>query len=144
MEKLLECSAGGPVPSSIRQKDNNIYVRLSDPADLKRAKSILESKEEPTRSSIFNSVSRPSKLYPAVALFVDQSYLPTLKDELMVRNYGLKGKVESVSQLYAKLDSSRGHVKIFFNCKAARDSVLLGREIDFFNSSARVVEVPGS
>ncbi|XP_045032067.1 uncharacterized protein LOC116936091 [Daphnia magna] len=93
MEKLLESSAGGPVPSLVRQKDNNIYVCLNDPTDLKRTKSIQESKEGPNHRSILNSVSRPSKLYPAVALFVDLSYLPTLKDELMVRNYGLKGKV---------------------------------------------------
>ncbi|KAI9555026.1 hypothetical protein GHT06_020320 [Daphnia sinensis] len=111
MEQLLESSAGGPVPSSVRQKDNNIYVRLNDPADVERVKSILESKEGPNHKSIFNSVSRPSKFYPGVALFVDLSYLPNLKDEIM-----------SVSQLYAKPDSSRGHVKILFNCKATRDS----------------------
>ncbi|KAI9555014.1 hypothetical protein GHT06_020308 [Daphnia sinensis] len=126
MEQLLESSAGGPVPSSVRQKDNNIYVRLNDPADVERAKSIQESKEGPNHKSIFNSVSRTSKFYPAVALFVDLSYLPNLKDEIM-----------SVSQLYAKPDSSRGHVKILFNCKATRDSVLLGGEIYFFNTSVR-------
>jgi hypothetical protein len=59
MEKLLDPSAGGPIPSSVRKKDNNIFVRLSDPADLDRAKSILESKAGPDSVNIFNSVALP-------------------------------------------------------------------------------------
>jgi hypothetical protein len=34
MEELLGSSGGGLVPASVRQKDNNIIVRLADPADL--------------------------------------------------------------------------------------------------------------
>jgi hypothetical protein len=141
LEKLLDSGAGGPVPASVRQKDNNIFVRLNDPADLDRAKSILESKAGPDSVNIFNSVSRPTKLYPAVALFVDLSYLPRLKDELMLRNFGLKGKIDSVSQLFAKPNSSKGHVKILFNCKETRDLAILNGEVDFFNTTARIVEI---
>ncbi|EFX65470.1 hypothetical protein DAPPUDRAFT_333141 [Daphnia pulex] len=83
LEKLLDSGAGGPVPASVRQKDSNISVRFNNPADLDRSKSILESKAGPDSVNIFNFVSRPTKLYPAVALFVDLSYLPSLKDELM-------------------------------------------------------------
>lgn len=141
MEELLGSSGGGPVPASVRQKDNNIIVRLADPADLDRAKTILESKAGPDSINVFNSVSRPSKFFPAVALFVNLSYLPSLKEELMLRNRGLRGKIESVSQLFAKPDSQKGHVKILFNCKVARDHALAEGEIDFFNTTARIVEI---
>lgn len=141
MEELLGSSSGGPVPASVRQKDNNIIIRLADPADLDRAKTILESKAGPDSINVFNSVSRPSKFYPAVALFVNLSYLPSLKEELMLRNRGLKGKIESVSQLFAKPNSQKGHVKILFNCRVARDLALAEGELYFFNTTARIVEI---
>lgn len=141
MEELLGSSGGGPVPASVRQKDNNIIIRLADPADLDRAKTILESKAGPDSINVFNSVSRPSKFYPAVALFVNLSYLPSLKEELMLRNRSLKGKIESVSQLFAKPDSQKGHVKILLNCKVARDLALAEGELDFFNTTACIVEI---
>lgn len=125
----------------LSDKDNNIIIRLADPADLDRAKTILESKAGPDSINVFNSVSRPSKFFPAVALFVNLSYLPSLKEELMLRNRGLKGKIESVSQLFAKPDSQKGHVKILFNCKVARDLALAEGELDFFNTTARIVEI---
>jgi hypothetical protein len=92
----------------------------------------LESKAGPDSINVFNSVSRPSKFFPAVALFVNLSYLPSLKEELILRNRGLKGKIESVSQLFAKSDSQKGHVKTMFNCKVARDLALAEAELDFF------------
>ncbi|EFX69741.1 hypothetical protein DAPPUDRAFT_113390 [Daphnia pulex] len=122
LEKLLDSGAGGPFPASVRQKDNNIFVRLNDPANLDRAKSILESKAGPDSVNIFNSESRPTKLY-----------LPSLKDELMLRNFGLKGKIDSESQFFAKPNSSnKGHVKILFNCKEARDLAILNGETERF------------
>jgi hypothetical protein len=120
-EDLLGSTGGGPVPASVRQKDDKIFVHLADPADLKRAKYILEAKARPDSNKVFNSVSRPTKLYPAVALFVNLSFIPNLKEELMLRNSGLKGKIESVSQLFSKLGSQKGHIKILFNCKETRD-----------------------
>lgn len=73
MEQLLDSNAGGPVPSSVRQKEGKVFVRLDNPADFKLAKSILESKLNPNVNSMFSSISQSSKLYPAVALFVDVS-----------------------------------------------------------------------
>jgi hypothetical protein len=92
----------------------------------------LESKAGPDSINVFNSDSRPSKFFPAVALFVNLSYLPSLKEELILRNRGLKGKIESVSQVFAKSDSQKGHVKTMFNCKVARDLALAEAELDFF------------
>jgi hypothetical protein len=89
---ILDSSAGVLIPVSVRKKDNILFVRLKDPADLDRTNSILKSKVGPDSVNIFNSVYRPTKLYPAVALFVDFSYLLSLKDELML-NFGLKGKL---------------------------------------------------
>jgi hypothetical protein len=117
LEKLLDSGAGGPVPASVRQKDNNIFIRLNDPADLDLAKSILESKAGLDSVNIFNSISRPTKLYPAVALFVDFSYLPSLKDEFMLRNFGLKGNIDSVSKLLLSLTLPRAISKFFSTVK---------------------------
>jgi hypothetical protein len=141
IEDLLGSTGGGPVPASVRQKDDKIFVRLADPADLERAKSILEAKAGPDSNNVFNSVSRPTKLYPAVALFVNLSFIPTLKEEIMLRNSGLKGKIESVSQLFSKPGSQKGHIKILFNCKETRDLALDVGEVDFFNTTARLVEM---
>ncbi|KAI9559420.1 hypothetical protein GHT06_013408 [Daphnia sinensis] len=129
VEELLGSSGAGPVPASVRQKENNIFIRLTGPADLDRAKTILESIAGPDSINVFNSVSRPSKLYPA------------LERGLMVRNDGFRGKIDSISQLFAKPNSQKGHVKILFNCKETRDQALTGGEIDFFNTSARLVEI---
>ena len=90
---------------------------------------------------MFSSISRSSKLYPAVALFVDLSLLPGLKNELMLRNEAFKGKIDSVTQIYKKPGTNKGHVKIFFNCRDIRDYALMGGEVDFFNTTARLVEV---
>jgi hypothetical protein len=68
----------------------------------------LESKAGPDSINVFNSVSRPSKFFPAVALFGNLSYLPSLKEELMIRNRGLKGKIESVSVLQRAAQSLCG------------------------------------
>jgi hypothetical protein len=76
MEQLLDSNAGGPVPSSVRQKDGTVFVRLNNPADFDRAKNILESKQNVDSNNLFSSISQSSKLYPAVALFVDLSFLP--------------------------------------------------------------------
>ncbi len=141
MEKLLASDAGGPVPASVRQKDNNVYVRLTNPADLSRAKAILETTEGTNSSTLFNSVSQSTKLFPAVALFVDLSLLPRFKAELELRNCDLSGKIDSITQIYSKPNSNRGHIKILFNCKSTRDAVLMGGELDCFNTSCRVVEV---
>nr|CAH0104395.1 unnamed protein product [Daphnia galeata] len=97
VEELLGSTGGGPIPASVRQKDDKIFVRLADPADLERAKSILETKAGPDK-------------------------------ELMLRNSGLKGKIESVSQLFSKPGSQKGHIKILFNCKETRDIALAGGE----------------
>jgi hypothetical protein len=74
-------------------------------------------------------------------LFVDLSFLPGLKKELMLRNESLKGKVDSVTQIFKKPGTNKGHVKIFFNCQDTRDYALMGGEVDFFNTTARLVEV---
>nr|CAH0112040.1 unnamed protein product [Daphnia galeata] len=98
MEQLLDSNTGGAVPSSMRQKDSTVFVRLNNPADFDRAKSILESRQNVDSINMFSSISRSSKLYPAVALFVDLSLLPGLKNELMLRNEAFKGKIDSVTQ----------------------------------------------
>jgi hypothetical protein len=141
MEQLLDSNTGGPVPSSVRQKDSTVFVRLNNPADFDRAKSILESRQNVDSINMFSSISRSSKLYPAVALFVDLSLLPGLKNELMLRNEAFKGKIDSVTQIYKKPGTNKGHVKIFFNCRDIRDYALMGGEVDFFNTTARLVEV---
>jgi hypothetical protein len=44
MEKLLDSSAGVLIPVSVRKKDNIIFVRLKDPADLDRTNSYCNPK----------------------------------------------------------------------------------------------------
>jgi hypothetical protein len=120
MEKLLASDAGGSVPASVRQKDNNVYVRLTNPADLTRAKAILETTEGTNSTTLFNSVSQSSKLLPAVALFVDLSLLPRFKAELELRNCYLSGKIESITQIYSKPNSNRGTSKFFLTVNRPR------------------------
>ncbi|EFX81854.1 LOW QUALITY PROTEIN: hypothetical protein DAPPUDRAFT_241855 [Daphnia pulex] len=110
IEDLLGSTGGCPVPASVRQKDDKIFVRLADPADLDRAQAISESKAG-------TNISRPPKLCPAVARFVNLSYLPSLEEELMIRNCGNKGKIESFSQLFPKPNSQKGHIKFYFTLR---------------------------
>lgn len=49
--------------------------------------------------------------------------------------------MDSVTQLFAKPNSQKGHVKILSNCKEAKDLALAGGEVGFFNTTARLVEV---
>ncbi|KAK4024369.1 hypothetical protein OUZ56_009791 [Daphnia magna] len=99
MEQLLDSHAGGPVPSSVWQKDSIVFVRLKYPADFDRAKTILEFKQNSEHNSMFSSSTRSPKLYPAVALFVDVDLLPGQKNELILRNAAFKGKIDSVTQI---------------------------------------------
>lgn len=71
MEQILDTNTGGPIPASVRQKDNTVYLRLSTPADLARATSTLQSRQGPSNLNLFSSVSQTTRLYPVVALFVD-------------------------------------------------------------------------
>ena len=64
---------------------------------------------------MFKSVSKSDVVYPAVLLFVDLSYLPSPKEELMYRNDELRGKVHSCVKVYSKPRTDLGHVKVFFN-----------------------------
>ncbi|KZS05581.1 Uncharacterized protein APZ42_031199 [Daphnia magna] len=102
MEQLLNSHAGGPVPSSVWQKDSTVFVRLNYPADFDREKSILEFKQNSEHNSMYSSIIRSPKLYPAVALFVDVDLLPGLKNELILRNAAFKGKIDSVTQIKKK------------------------------------------
>ncbi|EFX72189.1 hypothetical protein DAPPUDRAFT_110892 [Daphnia pulex] len=77
----------------------------------------------------------------AVALFVNLSYLPNLKEELMYRNDELKDKVHSCRQIFTKPGTNTGHVKIFFTCRATRDNLLFRGSADIFNTELRVVEI---
>ncbi len=66
---------------------------------------------------MFKSVTKSNALYPAVALFVNLSYLPDMKEELMYRNDDLRAKVHSCELLYTKPGSNVGHVKIYFSAR---------------------------
>lgn len=100
MKQILDSNAGGPVRPSVRQRDSTVFVRLNNLADFDRSKNILESKQNPDRNNMFSSISRSSKLYPAVALFVDLSLLPGLKNEQIFRNQAFKGEIDSVTKIF--------------------------------------------
>lgn len=129
MEQLLDSNAGGPVPSSVRQKQGKVFVRLDNPADFKLAKSILESKLNHNVNSIFSSISQFSKLYPAVALFIDVSQLSGKKNELVLRNEAFKVNVDSITPLFKQPGTTK--MMIFFNNGDPRDYALLGGVVDF-------------
>lgn len=139
VDQLLGAGSDGPVPQRVRQKDDKLYITLKNPADYERAKSIMEKKPECT--SVFKSVTKSNVLYPAVALFVNLSYLPNLKEELMYRNDELKDKVHSYRQIFTKPGTNTGHVKIFFTCRTTRDNLLFRGSVDILNPELRVVEV---
>jgi hypothetical protein len=117
IEDLLGSTGGCPVPASFRQKDDKIFVCLADPVDLDRVQAISESKSGTNSINVFNSVSRPPKLYPSIARFVNLCYLPSLEEELIIRNCGLKGKIESFSQLYAKPNSQKDTLKFYLTVR---------------------------
>ncbi|KAK4017814.1 hypothetical protein OUZ56_033651 [Daphnia magna] len=102
VDKLLDPNSGGPIPMSVRQKDDQLYVKLNNAADFKRAKTILENKQGADQNTMFFSIPRFTVLYPAVALFVNLSFLPGLKDELTLQNEVLKHKIHSVKQIFVK------------------------------------------
>jgi hypothetical protein len=52
-------------------------------------------------TSMFKIVSKSNTLHPAVALFVNLNFLPSLKKELMYRNDDLNGKVHSCMKVYS-------------------------------------------
>ena len=95
----------------------------------------------------FVSIQESKSLYPAVALFVDNYHisdhenLTDLKHEIELRNRDLAGKIDSVKLIYSKPHSTKGHYKIFFNCKTTRDMILRHGVLDLFNTFARLVEV---
>ncbi|KZS12011.1 Uncharacterized protein APZ42_023102 [Daphnia magna] len=78
---------------------------------------------------MFSSISRSSKLYPAVALFVDLDLLPGLKNELILRNAAFKRKIDSVTQIKKKTGSNKGHVKLIFLTQPPVWWLLLDREV---------------
>lgn len=139
VDKLLGAGLDGPVPQRVRQKDDKLFITLKNPDDYERAKDIIEKK--PECSTMFKSVTKSNALYPAVALFVNLSYLPGMKEELMYRNDDLRDKVHSCELVYTKPGSNVGHVKILLTCRETRDNLLFCEGVDVFNSRPRVVEV---
>lgn len=59
----------------------------------------------------------------------------------MLKNGVFKGKTDSVTQIFKKTGTNKGHAKIFFNCLDTRDYALMRDEVDFFNTTACLVEV---
>ncbi|KZS06539.1 Uncharacterized protein APZ42_029976, partial [Daphnia magna] len=123
VDTLLDPNSGGPIPMSVRQKDDQLYVKLNNAADFKRAKTILENKQGADQNTMFSSIPRSTVLYPAVALFVNLSFLPGLKDELTLQNEVLKHKIHSVKQIFVK----PGYCTSFLDITLVTDNVLVSR-----------------
>ena len=81
-DQMLGAGQNGPTPQRVRQMGDRLYINLQNTADYERAKDIMERK--PECATMFKSVSKSDVLYPAVLLFVDLSYLPSLNEELIV------------------------------------------------------------
>lgn len=50
MEQLLVSRAGCPIPASVLQNNNEVFVRLRNPADVERDKVIFEAKDGPNNT----------------------------------------------------------------------------------------------
>lgn len=76
---MLGAGLDGPLPQRFGQKDDKPYTTLKNPGNDARAKDIMEKKG----TFMFKLVSKSNKLHPALALFVNLNFLPSLKKELM-------------------------------------------------------------
>jgi hypothetical protein len=134
---MLGVGQDGLLPQHVGQKDDKLYTTLKNPANDARAKDIMEKKG----TSMFKLVSKSNTLHPAVALFVNLNFLPSLKNELMYRNDDQNGKVYSCMKVYSKPGSDLGHVKIFLTCRETRDNLLFRGGVNVFNTRPHGVEV---
>jgi hypothetical protein len=146
VDDLLQSKSNGPVPISVRSKNDTLFIKLQNHTDCTKAKEVLAAKTSANGSKLSVSIQESKSLYPAVALFVDNYHISDhenftdLKHEIELRNRDLAGKIDSVKLIYSK-PHSKGHYKIFFNCKTTRDMILRHGALDLFNTFARLVEV---
>ncbi len=82
LEKLIDTQSNGLVPQSVREKDNNVYIRFNDSADVAKAASVFKHQADCSR--MFKTVSPLEIYFPVVALFVDVSDLAALSRKLNI------------------------------------------------------------
>ena len=117
----------------MREKDNSVYITFPDPADVRKATSLLKQHADSAR--IFKSVSQLDVFFPAVALFVDVSDLERLKNELEHRNPSLKDKIHSLKAVNTRPNANIGLklwvVQLFlFNFGLKSSSVLTNMDLE--------------
>nr|CAH0106095.1 unnamed protein product [Daphnia galeata] len=115
VEKLLDTSNNGLIPSHVRFKNSKMFVTLENDVAVAKAADILNKK--PEYHSRFNPASKPYVLYPFVALFVNVSDLYSLKKELEHRNSLLRVQIHSLRTIFTKPNTTEGHVKLFIRSK---------------------------
>ena len=141
-DRLLDSSANGPVPQIVKRKKGKVYISFSDAVQSGIAKALIKSKPECSRLFDIESVSTQTKLFPAVALHVDVTDLDTLKKEITFRNPSVGHSIKLIRTIFrSPLNTSVGHVKLFFDDKRTRDEVLKAGRLFAAGKRLQVVQV---
>jgi hypothetical protein len=139
VEKLLDTSNSGLIPSHVRFKNSKMFVTLENDVAVAKAADILNKK--PEFQSRFNPASKLNVLYPVVALFVNVSDLDSLKKELEHRNSLLRGQIHSLRTIFTKPNTTEGHVKLFLRSKLVRENVLRQKKVSILGTDFRIVPI---
>ena len=139
MDSLLGApAADAPVPQSIRQGKDGVFVTFEDDSQRDRAKAIIESNA--SGSALFESVQVKPLYLPLVLRRIPLGEPEEIRAELARRNPSVAAHLHSVRFVFKEERAGTGHLRILLSSRLAYDQCLSRGKLFLFNRSYWVSE----
>ncbi|EFX77953.1 hypothetical protein DAPPUDRAFT_246757 [Daphnia pulex] len=137
LDAILGSAEKGPVTETFSKKGNIVYASYKSALESGRAKAILEAKP-----NLVRTIHTKDIFYPAIALNINVSDLPTLHNELVLRNDFIGSSLKKIIPSFkSKVNPEVGHVKLFFDSAPTRTRIIERQNVSAFGRKFHAVEL---
>jgi hypothetical protein len=137
LDAILGSAEKGPVTETFSKKGNIVYASYKSALESGRAKAILEAKP-----NLVRTIHTKDIFYPAIALNINVSDLPTLHKELVLRNDFIGSSLKKIIPIFkSKVNPEVGHVKLLFDSASTRKRIIERQNVSAFGRKFHAVEL---
>ena len=137
LDAILGSAEKRPVTETFSKKGNIVYTSYKSALESGRAKAILEAKP-----NLVRRIHTKDKFYPAIALNINVSDLPTLNKKLVLRNDFIDSSLKNIISFFkSKVNLEVGHVKLLFNSAPTRNKIIERQNVSAFGRKFHAVEL---
>lgn len=128
LDAILGSAEKGPVTETFSKKGNIVYASYKSALESGRVKAILEAKP-----NLVRTIHTKDIFYPAIALNINVSDLPTLHKELVLRNDFIGSSLKKIIPIFkSKVNPEVGHVKLLFDSAPTRNRIIERQNVSAF------------